>query len=196
MLHFPKPYQQFLSLKACSGEKGQAPPTLWHHYSNKHFLKVTPQKGAFPFAAIFFLSKKNENSSFRGNRTKLFQNFTRESESFLGTTAAPQTGQQKRQKVNFSEQCKRLPKTDTETERQILGEVRGPGSAERALKSQKPQVQVLLQIQELPGDFGSMDLSSAVLDVEVSLGRVPGARDLQGPSGDCRVQALIQGLEF
>lgn len=81
-----------------------------------------------------------------------------------------------------------------------MGEVRGPGSAERTLRSQKPQVQVSLQIQELnpslPGDFGSMDLSSAVLDVEVSLGRVPGAGDLQGPSGDCRVQALIQGLEF
>lgn len=76
----------------------------------------------------------------------------------------------------------------------------GPRSAARTLRSQKPQVQVPLQVQELnpslPGDFGSMDLSSAALDVEVSLGKVPEAGDLQGPRGDCRVQALIQGLVF
>lgn len=59
----------------------------------------------------------NETSSFRGSRTKLFQNFTQENGNFLGTTAALQTGQQKRQKVHFPEQLQEAPKDrDTDWE--------------------------------------------------------------------------------
>lgn len=109
-------------------------------------------------------------------------------------------GSTRGKKSIFLSSCKRLPKTQTQSERQVLGEGMGPGSAARTLRSQKSQIQVPLQMQELnpslPGDFGSMDLRSAALDVEVSLGRVPEAGDLQGPSGNCRVQALIQGLVF
>lgn len=131
-------------------------------------------------------------------------NCSRISHKKMATFWAPQLlyklGSRRGKKCIFLNSCKRLPRTETQTERQILGEVMGSGSAERTLRSQKPQIQVPLHIQELnpslPGDFGSMDLSSAALDAEVSLGKEPEAGDLQAPPGDCRVQALIQGLVF
>lgn len=123
-------------------------------------------------------------------------------------------GSRRGKKSIFLSSCKRLPKTETQTERQVLGEVTGPGLAARTLRSQNPQVQVPLQVQELNPSQNLKFRSHCrsrnwihpcqeilaewtwALDVEVSLGRVPEAGDLQRPCGDCRIQALIQGLVF
>jgi len=62
------------------------------------------------------------NTKFQGNGTRQFWNFIQEKGSFLDSTAALQTAQQKRQKVHFTAQLQEAPMSrDADREAEGLG---------------------------------------------------------------------------